>query len=557
MRPIVINIMHLALATYLSGASLSAQESKFAHPPGGWDSVYNGDVDPSMDGWDYDNGSDAWDGSTIGVGRPGGAGVFTDGDDAFLRIQDTGNPGNDPSNRKIFFTKDLTPVFSPGYSPLTEGVTMYFRTRVATRESGPLDNYSDGRRWPPLGDGYALHNGGKSVIGIWDQLYGGIVSFAPSTSYVNTALGDFTGGEGLVMNRLNGTFPSEEVDGDDTAGSANVLDVIPQDWMDVWVTLEADSSGGGTHRADIYLNGETVPRTFHLTSGVNGDESYTYAVMGLGATPETGAVDIDFFLVKEGVHLPLPTKKLRITEMRRLASSNELMIQWKSSPGKLYNLRSELDPSNGDPAQWTIFNGQQGLEATPPKNTLLVPLPADERRFFVVGEFDAPPVIVLADDLESGVGGWATAINDPSGNTRWELGTPGATTGPLSGAEGSSNAWSTNLGDYGADSNISLRSPVLDMSAITEAELSFMAFRDADGVADIATVRFLRASDLVQLGAATPLEMTVFDVDWIKIRIPVVPEAIGQNVIIEWNFVSDGGVDAFSGLSIDNVQVSD
>ncbi len=70
---------------------------------------------------------------------------------------------------------------------------MYFRTRVATRESGSLDIYSDGRRWPPLGDGYALHNGGKSVIGIWDQFYGGSASFAPSTSYANTSLGDFTG----------------------------------------------------------------------------------------------------------------------------------------------------------------------------------------------------------------------------------------------------------------------------------------------------------------------------------------------------------------------------
>ena len=554
MKPTLIR---LALGACLSGAFLSAQESGFADPPGGWDLVYEGDVEPAMDGWDYDNGSDAWDGTTIGVGRPGGAGVFTDGDDTFLRIQDTGNPGNDPSNRKIYFTKDLTPVLSPGYSPLAGGVTMYFRTRVAIRESGPLDNYSDGRRWPPLGDGYALHNGGKSVIGIWDQLYGGSVSFAPSTSYANTALGDFTGGEGLVMNRLNGAFPSEEVDGDDAAGTANVLDVTPQDWMGVWVTLEADSSGGGTHRADIYLSGESVPRTFHLTAGINSDESYTYAVMGLGATPETGAVDIDFFLAKEGVHVPLPTKKLRITEMSRLPSSNELMIQWESSPGKLYNLRSEFDSSNGDPAQWPIFDGQQGLVATPPKNTLVVPMPADERRFFVVGEFDAPPVIILADDLESGADGWTTVINDPGGNTRWELGTPEATTGPLTGAEDSSNAWSTNLGDYGADSNISLRSPALDMSTVAEAELSFMAFRDADGVGDIATVRFLGAADLVQLGAATPLDMTVFDTDWIMIRMPVVPEAIGQDVIIEWNFVSDGGVDAFSGLSIDNVQVTD
>ncbi len=554
MKPTLIR---LALGVCFSGAFLSAQESGFADPPGGWDLVYEGDVEPAMDGWDYDNGSDAWDGTTIGVGRPGGAGVFTDGDDTFLRIQDTGNPGNDPSNRKIYFTKDLTPVLSPGYSPLAGGVTMYFRTRVAIRESGPLDNYSDGRRWPPLGDGYALHNGGKSVIGIWDQLYGGSVSFAPSTSYANTALGDFTGGEGLVMNRLNGAFPSEEVDGDDAAGTANVLDVTPQDWMGVWVTLEADSSGGGTHRADIYLSGESVPRTFHLTAGINSDESYTYAVMGLGATPETGAVDIDFFLAKEGVHVPLPTKKLRITEMSRLPSSNELMIQWESSPGKLYNLRSEFDSSNGDPAQWPIFDGQQGLVATPPKNTLVVPMPADERRFFVVGEFDAPPVIILADDLESGADGWTTVINDPGGNTRWELGTPEATTGPLTGAEDSSNAWSTNLGDYGADSNISLRSPALDMSTVAEAELSFMAFRDADGVGDIATVRFLGAADLVQLGAATPLDMTVFDTDWIMIRMPVVPEAIGQDVIIEWNFVSDGGVDAFSGLSIDNVQVTD
>ncbi|MDP7106828.1 MAG: hypothetical protein QGH41_07100, partial [Roseibacillus sp.] len=108
-------------------------------------------------------------------------------------------------------------------------------------------------------------------------------------------------------------------------------------------------------------------QNFHFASGINGDESYTYAVMGLGATPETGAVDIDFFLVKEGVHLPLPAKKIQIAEMRRLDSGNELMIQGESSPGKLYNLRSELDPSNGDSAQRPIFNEQQGLAATPPK----------------------------------------------------------------------------------------------------------------------------------------------------------------------------------------------
>jgi len=81
------------------------------------------------------------------------------------------------------------------------------------------------------------------------------------------------------------------------------------------------------------------------------------------------------------------------------------MIQGESSPGKLYNLRSELDPSNGDSAQRPIFNEQQGLAATPPRKTLLVPLPAEERRFFVIGEFDAPRSLLSLMILNPGLAG--------------------------------------------------------------------------------------------------------------------------------------------------------
>ncbi|HAT18901.1 MAG TPA: hypothetical protein DCS85_01980, partial [Verrucomicrobiales bacterium] len=123
-------------------------------------------------------------------------------------------------------------------------------------------------------------------------------------------------------------------------------------------------------------------------------------------------------------------------------------------------------------------------------------------------------------------------------NTRWELGTPGGSTGPLTGADGSASAWSTNIGDYGSGSNISLRSPAVDLSAAGSAELTFSAFRDADGFGDTAVVRFRRASDLVQLGAETAIDMSVFDDDYESVSIPVVPEAIGENVVIEWNFVS-------------------
>ena len=80
-------------------------------------------------------------------------------------------------------------------------------------------------------------------------------------------------------------------------------------------------------------------------------------------------------------------------------------------------------------------------------------------------------------------------------------------------------------------------------------------FRDADGFADTATVRFLRAADEVQLGADVPLDMTIFDLDWVTNRIPIPPEAIGSEIIVEWNFQSDASLDSFSGLSIDNAGV--
>ena len=118
------------------------------------------------------------------------------------------------------------------------------------------------------------------------------------------------------------------------------------------------------------------------------------------------------------------------------------------------------------------------------------------------------------------------------------------------------NAWSTNLGDYGTDSDISLRSPSVDLTGIPGAELSFEVFRDADGFADIASVRFLRATDEVQLGDAVDIDMAIFDTDWTTIELPVDPAALGETIIIEFNFTSDSSPDAFSGLSIDDVSIS-
>jgi hypothetical protein len=231
-----------------------------------------------------------------------------------------------------------------------------------------------------------------------------------------------------------------------------------------------------------------------------------------------------------------------------------LDFRWNSFTGEGYSIVSTEDLSaNPDPENWATVPGLENLNATPPINSHALRRPPGPQRFFALIAGPAPPL--FSDDFESGVGDWTTVINDPNGNTRWELGVPAGSTGPLTGAGGSANAWSTNIGDYGPGSDIALRSPEIDLRGAQGAELTFDAFRDADGFGDGAAVRFLRASDLQQLGNDVPLGMESLDNDYTRQRIEIAPEALGENIVIEFNFISDGSEDAFSGLTIDNVVV--
>ncbi len=240
------------------------------------------------------------------------------------------------------------------------------------------------------------------------------------------------------------------------------------------------------------------------------------------------------------------------------ASEGNLEISWDSDPGKLYNLRSATDPSEALPPEWAIFEGNRDITATPPKNFLILPLPDEASRLFVVEEFVAPPVVYFSDDLESGADGWETLVNDENGTTEWILGMPAGSTGPLTGANDSLNAFTTNLGNYGPGANISLRSPRVDLSAATSAQLTFEVFRDADGLADTASIRFLRGDSLDQLGAEVAIDMTTLDTTYQLLTIPIQKEVLGEaEVIVEWNFQSDDSPDVFSGLTIDNIVIGE
>lgn len=313
-RPVVI-VTCGVLAALAGSESASALVSKAWLDPG-WTYEYTGDAagpgagqDAALDGsWNHDNGSDSWDESTIGAGAPGGLSSLTDGDVGYVRIQDPGDPRDynmpDNSNRKIYLTHNIG---NEGASAtiLNDGVTLSFRARVST--GGLLDNaHPDGGGgivpWASGGDGYGIHDGGKGLFTI-KQGSGanGAIGFSLAMPILDAESGT-TGG--LLMNHLNGTAVSGTVDTGE-AGTVNRLDLAdPTAWHEFWITIVADTSGGGSHRADIYVDGSLAPSVFHVTAGSGNDEGYSYLGLGMGSTGFVGAVDVDFFAWKAGVVIP-------------------------------------------------------------------------------------------------------------------------------------------------------------------------------------------------------------------------------------------------------------
>jgi len=320
-RLFVLGVALLAI-TVITGIR-AAYAAVYLPPVGGWTYIYMGDAAgagatdnyDSLDGtWDHNNGADQWDGTGIGAGRPGGVSTLKMGQDTFLRLQDTGDPrefgfGDPGSNRKLMFAHSTTnDLGSAANTALDDGITVSFRARIAT--GPPVDDvHPDGGGavvpWPAGGNGYVTHDGGKGNFGIRQSSGDKLISFALALSSDDDEL---TGQQGLVMNKRNGTVPTGDVDlyGSEP-GTLNLLVLDPTEWHEFWIIIQADSTGVGTHLVRIYRDGAvSSPDDFIVTAGTGKDYDDSYIAMGLGATAQDGAFDVDFFAYKAGVTEPIP-----------------------------------------------------------------------------------------------------------------------------------------------------------------------------------------------------------------------------------------------------------
>ena len=111
--------------------------------------------------------------------------------------------------------------------------------------------------------------------------------------------------------------------------------------------------------------------------------------------------------------------------------------------------------------------------------------------------------------------------------------------------------------DYTNNANVYLRSPVIALTAagITGATLKYQQWRDTD-FGNFGTVRILRSSDGVQLGADIDMNVEGADVTWQAFSGEFPPEAVGELVVVEWSFFSGPAVLLFGGWYLDNVEVN-
>jgi len=161
-----------------------------------------------------------------------------------------------------------------------------------------------------------------------------------------------------------------------------------------------------------------------------------------------------------------------------------------------------------------------------------------------------PPPALFSEDFEAALEGW-TVITE-NGDTEWELGTPAVES--LSMAHSGVNAYGTNLdGDYGNNVVTSLRSPVIDVTALGRPQLTFWYHVDTVEGTEGVQLRFYNESG----ERLTEREGILWGQTegWTEFSEAFPEEARSQKVFLEWTLLSNESEPNGVGFYLDDVVV--
>lgn len=253
------------------------------------------------------------------------------------------------------------------------------------------------------------------------------------------------------------------------------------------------------------------------------------------------------------------------------SSVNPIVVPLNSAAGTLSFTRRDTALTGLDYSVWTSINLATwtldgGATLTPGSmvdevETVAVQLSAallSQPKLFVRIGAAAPPPL-FSEDFEGEVDGFT--VSTTSG-TNWERGVPNSPSqggGAATSANSGTKCWATNLiGGYAANTDTSLRSPIINLTGVSSANLSFALSIDAPAGHTL-EVSVIGADNTTVIANVLP---PTGDVDpntspWQTIGPVALPAgALGQPVRFQWRFIGNG--DGFyNGAYIDDVLLTE
>ena len=238
-------------------------------------------------------------------------------------------------------------------------------------------------------------------------------------------------------------------------------------------------------------------------------------------------------------------------------------FEWESQPGKLYDLLTSTDLATPI-ADWPVYEAGETLYEGIPSDgetTKLTAVPSvDPHRFFAMREYDAPPPPpLLFANFEENDGGFTSSTAQGSS---WAWGTPesvGAGGTIHAGNGNSSKCWGTDIGNQGfylVPTVTILRSPVIDLTEVTGATLSFAEALDLEA-GDTAQVFLVNDDTNADIGGAihTATDGDISKANWAAVGPLDIAAGAGMKVRLEWRFAGQAPSADFMGWYLDDVLV--
>ena len=290
------------------------------------------------------------------------------------------------------------------------------------------------------------------------------------------------------------------------------------DWQNVGraITLWLTDTGF------TWMDGTTVLAAMSWDdAGLDTEFLSGYRIMAAGMNYDAGRG----FLSYESIHAFSVSGQFALTGIEKTAGGVE--VAWEVTPGATYTVQraASLD------GPWTPLAVDLSAETNQYEDAEAPGGPA----FYQVLKTPPEPLLETGFEADEDLFGWTVVAY--LGEPMWEVGTPTAVGGPEAAHSGTQVYGTVLDGNYALESEAALRSPVIDLTGLTQASLRFYQWYWLENGFDYGYV-YLYDEAGTQIGPALGT-YTGDSGGWQLSVVPLPAEAMGQRVYLEFRLDSD------------------